>query len=63
VAAKRLHLVLRGCSFCRDRARSRTEGATKRGRTGHCCLLTLASAAILAGSGLFIAGAILQVCL
>jgi hypothetical protein len=41
-------------------ARSRTEGATKRGRTGHCCLLTLASVLILAGSGLFIAGAVLQ---
>ena len=43
------------------RARRRGDGATKRGRCCHCFLLSLATLAALAGAGLFIAGAILQV--
>ena len=43
------------------RARRRGDGATKRGRCCHCFVLSLATLAALAGAGLFIAGAILQV--
>lgn len=41
-------------------ARQRGDGATKRGRCCHCCLLFIATFAALAGAGLFIAGAVLQ---
>jgi hypothetical protein len=43
------------------RARRRGDGATKRGRCCHCFVLSLATLAALAGAGLFIAGAVLQV--
>lgn len=38
---------------------ARTHG-TKRGKAGHCCIITLATVFAVAGSALFIAGAILQ---
>jgi hypothetical protein len=41
-------------------ARQRGDGATKRGRFCHCCVLFMATVAALAGAGLFIAGAVLQ---